>query len=421
MTWSGVYHEKSLPYLTAGLAGIGGLVKRYNEDFQVEEIPLYPSCGEGTHVYFSIEKSGMTTPAAIERIARALGRPPRDIGYAGLKDAHGVTRQQLSLEHVDPERVLALRWDRLRVLGASRHTNKLKLGHLAGNRFKLRIRDLPGSLGAARDRSETIMSELARRGVPNYFGAQRFGARGDNALIGRSALLGDFAEALAWMLGRPGALDHGEVYRARELFDAGDYEGASSAWPGGFRDQSRVCRTMARSGGNAQKGWRAVPAHLRRLFLSALQSALFNEVLARRIATLDHIEIGDMAWKHANGACFRVEDAELESPRCTSMEISATGPLFGKRMTPAEAHPGEIEARVLADAELRLEQMRQPPPGDPMDGARRPLRVPLRESSTETGDDDRGAFLQLQFELPAGAYATIVTREVCKSARENDA
>src|ERR1043166_8776551 len=104
-----------LPYLTADLPGIGGEIKRYDEDFIVEELPLYAPSGSGTHVYFAIEKRGLPTLAAIQHIARALGRQPRDIGYAGMKDAHGVTRQMLSVEHVDNNQVESLALSRIKV------------------------------------------------------------------------------------------------------------------------------------------------------------------------------------------------------------------------------------------------------------------------------------------------------------------
>ncbi|MCO6436044.1 MAG: tRNA pseudouridine(13) synthase TruD [Phycisphaerae bacterium] len=409
------YDENELPFLTAELPGIGGRTKRFNEDFLVEEIPLYLASGEGTHVYFTIEKGGMTTPAAIERIARALGRHPREIGYAGLKDAHGVTRQQLSLEHIDPDRVRKLGWDRLRVLDVARHTNKLKLGHLSGNRFDLRVREFAGSQSEADASAQAILSELTRRGVPNYFGAQRFGARGDNALIGRAAIIGDLAEAIGWVVGRPGPEDRGDVRVARELYDAGDFDSAARTWPNAFRDQIRICRTLVRRAGDYRGAWKSIPANLRRLFLSALQSALFNRVLAQRIFELDRLEAGDMAWKHANGACFRVIDPAQEQPRCVALEISPTGPLFGKRMTPTEGKAGEMESAVLSEAGLDVEQMRHPPPGDSMDGARRPLRVPMKNVQSNTGSDDRGPYVQVRFELPPGAYATVVTRELCKS------
>ena len=90
-----------LPRLLTGFQRPPGVIKDDYEDFVVEEVPLYEPCGDGTHVYFRIEKTGLPTMQAVHEIGRALGRPVRDIGYAGLKDARAVTRQMLSVEHVD--------------------------------------------------------------------------------------------------------------------------------------------------------------------------------------------------------------------------------------------------------------------------------------------------------------------------------
>ncbi len=406
------YNETALPLLTADLAGIGGAIKQYDEDFIVEEAPLYAACGQGTHTYFLIEKRGLATLPAISHIARTLGRQARDIGYAGLKDAHGVTRQWLSIEHVPPERVAALTLARIAILSVNRHTNKLKLGHLAGNRFVIKIREaITQPLEAAR----AVLTVLGQRGVPNYFGPQRFGARGDNAQVGLAVLRGDFSEAIALMAGRPGPRDHGPARRARELFDAGDFATAAETWPRGvFAQQSRICRAMASSGGDARKAWKAVDHTLRRLFVSALQSELFNHVLGRRIDGLDRVEAGDIAYKHVNGACFRVEDAAREQPRCETFEISPTGPLFGRRMTDAGGAPGELEKGVLAETGLQKDDIYLSGAGK-LTGSRRPLRVPLKDWWVDSGADDHGPYCEVKFFLPAGAYATSVLREVCKS------
>ncbi len=404
--------QQSLPYLTADLPGVGGVIKQHDEDFVVEEVPLYEAGGEGTHVYFMIEKRGLPTLAAISHIARALGRAPHEIGYAGLKDAHGVTRQWLSLEHESPERIESLSLGRVSVLRLSRHRNKIKLGHLAGNQFAIKIREvMPG----AKRQADAVLSVLSKRGLPNSFGSQRFGLRGDNAEIGRFVLIGDYAAALALMLGRPGPSDRGPAKRARELFDAGDFEAAADAWPrGAFSQQARICRAMAKSGGNAKKAFGVVDRTLQRLMVSAFQSGLFNRVVARRMADIDRVMVGDLAWKHANGACFRVEDADVEQARCATFEISPTGPVFGRRMTEATGEPGRIEADVLAEAGLTRDGLGARHIGK-LDGARRPLRVPIIDGKTKEGSDDFGHYLAVSFFLPAGAYATNVIREISKA------
>src|SRR5438270_4517497 len=124
-----------LPYLTRDIPGIGGSLKDRAEDFFVQEIPAYEPAGDGGHVFSEIQKVNLTTFDAINQIASALGISSRDIGYAGLKDARAVTRQLISIWGVTPERVAELKLPGIEIRWAIRHGNKLRLGHLAGNRF----------------------------------------------------------------------------------------------------------------------------------------------------------------------------------------------------------------------------------------------------------------------------------------------
>ncbi|HEX5774206.1 MAG TPA: tRNA pseudouridine(13) synthase TruD, partial [Geomobilimonas sp.] len=109
-------------YLTANIPGTGGIIKESPEDFQVTELPLYLPCGTGEHTYAEIEKRGVPTLDALRRIARALEVSDRDLGYAGMKDARGITRQTVSIPRVDPQRVLDLELPGIKVLTAMRHT-----------------------------------------------------------------------------------------------------------------------------------------------------------------------------------------------------------------------------------------------------------------------------------------------------------
>jgi tRNA pseudouridine13 synthase len=127
-------------YLTAEVPGTGGAIKGSPEDFLVEEIPAYQPGGQGEHCYALVEKRGITTLEALRRISKALGVQERDLGYAGMKDAVGVTRQTISIPRVAPETVLALQIPAVSVLSAVLHGNKLRLGHLKGNRFRIRVR-----------------------------------------------------------------------------------------------------------------------------------------------------------------------------------------------------------------------------------------------------------------------------------------
>jgi len=404
----------SLPFLTADIAGIGGVIKTRPEDFFVEELPLYEASGSGTHVYVQIEKKGLGTREALDRIARALNVVRRDIGVAGLKDAHAVARQWISIEHIEPQRVEQLSVPDVRVLQTTRHTNKLKPGHLRGNRFVIRLRKLAVPLPQATQTGQEVLSILGRRGVPNYFGPQRFGNHHDNHLLGKAVVQNNAAVFADLFLGHPRQeVDSPAVFQARRLYDEGRYEEAARAWPGSFFDQRRALRALAVGKGNKKKVYYTVDKHLKSLFISAYQSDLFNRVLAARMPDIDKMRLGDMAYKHINGACFRVEQPEVEQPRCDSFEISPTGPLLGERTTRLTGPAGEIENPILDGENLSDMDMRQMKHFGSR-GGRRPLRFQPRDAAVTSGQDDLGPYLELSFELDSGCYATALLAELTK-------
>jgi tRNA pseudouridine13 synthase len=392
-------------YLTEELPGTGGRIKVHPADFCVTEIPRYHPCGQGDHVYLYIEKQGLGSLEAAARIAQALGRPRRAVGLAGLKDAQAVTRQWMSIERADPDQAARLHLPNIRVLAVSRHRNRLKIGHLAGNRFEVRIR---GCRPRARPVAERVLAVLSRRGMPNWFDRQRFGTRGDNHLLGRALVLGQAQEFCDRLLGRPSSVDSPRLAYARGAYDAGDFQEAKQRFTG-HPDHLRVLMTLVRTK-DPQRAMRALPKPLTRLLVSAFQSDLFNAVLERRLTEIDRVEAGDMAYIHGRGAVFLVERPEDEAPRAERFEISPTGPIVGHRVTLAEGRPGEIERAVLqekgiapADFEcvkaLRLR------------GDRRPLRVPISGLEVRPVGDD----LVVCFSLPSGAYATVLLAEITKT------
>lgn len=397
-----------LPRVLGDFVPVPGLIKTDYADFTVEEIPLYPADGVGTHTYFLVEKAGLSTPQAVHDIARALNVRRHEIGFAGLKDARAVTRQWMSVEHVAPERVAALDIPRLRVLETTRHHNKIRLGHLRGNAFTIRIRQTQTDRVAA---LQDALSVLARRGVPNYFGVQRFGYRGDTWQIGRAILRGEIDEAVDLILGRPGPDEHGDTRRARILYEQGQYLQAAHAWPRLFHTERRALKLLARADGKRRRAFAAVDKTTRMFYVSAYQSHLFNQVLAARLPSgLDRLWPGDLAWLHASGAVFRVEDATLEQPRADAFDISPTGPLFGCRMTEPTGPAGELEARVLEHEGVAVSAFR----GGALrvNGGRRPLRFRPEDARLALGADARGAYLELRFMLPRGCYATALLREL---------
>ena len=309
--------ELQLPYLTASNAGVGGVIRAQPEDFRVEERPLYLPCGQGEHLYVRVTKRGLSTPDMVKQFASALGVKAKCIGVAGLKDARAVTTQMVSVQGVRAEALsrLSLNERVLAVEILGHHRNRLRTGHHAGNRFRLVIHAVNAE---ARTSVPRVLEELARRGVPNYFGPQRQGRSGLNYETGAALL----------------------------------------------RDAQRRARI-----GRTQRIW----------FLNAYQSHIFNRLLAARIDRLDRVLVGDWAMKHVNGACFQVEDADSEQRRADAFEISPTGLLFGSRASWASGEPGDIERAIVAELNETPESLKQAAVECGFRGERRPLRVRLEE------------------------------------------
>ncbi len=394
----------NLPYLTANQPGIGGRLKLIPEDFCVEEVPLYLPSGQGQHTYVTIEKQGLSTYAAIRMIARALNIQSGAIGYAGLKDARAITRQTFSIYNVTEAAVAALELPNIKILSVSRHTNKLKIGHLAGNRFVIRVRQVtPDSLPVA----EAILVTLSEKGVPNFFGEQRFGNRNNTHLLGEMLIRKNASEFVAEYLGRPQPHEVLHIQAARQLVDENRWNEALAQWPDTLPDERQVLAAVMGEG-QAEAAFRALDKKLKSFFVSAFQSQLFNELLAERLNSLDQLQEGDVAYIHGKGAAFVVEDVAAEQPRADRFEISPSGPLFGPKMLLAQGEPGRREEALLAERGLILDDFKIP--GLKMRGARRPYRFNLNEAKAWWDDG-----LMVSFELQPGAYATTVMAEIMKN------
>jgi tRNA pseudouridine13 synthase len=398
-------------YLTEELPGTGGTIKEAPGDFLVTEIPLYLPCGEGEHTYVEIEKTGITTLEAIRRLARFVNIPEKDVGYAGMKDAGGITRQMISIPRIAPESILNADISGMRVLSAVRHRNKLKLGHLAGNRFRIKIcNPAENSLGSA----QSILEVLRRRGVPNYFGPQRYGAQGNYPAVGRAILAGDYEGAIDAIMGSPDSVQDERWKEAIASYQRGDLAGSLDSLPAFCHTERDILLRLVKHPQAFEKAMYAINPRLRKLYLSAYQSFLFDRVLEERLAELDRLMDGDLAYKHANGACFLVVDAGAEAERAEHFEISPSGPMFGCKMKLPLGRPLELEESVLKEERLTLDRF-DLPGGLRMEGERRPLRIQLGEPVASMDDSS----LVLEFSLPRGTYATSVLREIIKNSDGN--
>ncbi len=406
VTWSGIGGAHLTErYVTDDLPGIGGTIKEQVEDFRVEELPLYPPSGKGEHTFFEIRKTGVSTFQALRVIAQALGVPPNHIGYAGLKDARATTYQVLSVHGVPPEVVTALDLSNIDVVWAKRHNSKLKIGHLRGNHFTIRIR---GVARSALVPCQAILDVLVQRGVPNRYGSQRFGQRGNSAQLGKAVVRRDARGFVKSFLGVPHRGESEAVQAARSRFDADQWEEALRLLPYSMADERRTLCALIRTRGDYDRAYAAVPKRFKVFLLSAYQSALFNQVLDSRLQTLDRVHAGDLAIKHPGRSVFRVEDEIAEQPRAARFEISPTGPIFGYKMIQPLGQQGDLEADILAAEGLTLEDFRADG-GIKVKGQRRALRFKIHDP--ELWYDDG---LMLRFWLLPGCYATVLLNEITK-------
>jgi tRNA pseudouridine13 synthase len=334
--------------LTAALPGIGGRIKHVPEDFEVEEIPAYEPCGQGDFLYLWVEKRGMGAEYFVRQVARRLEIAPGEVGTAGLKDRHAVTRQMVSVPGSVEDRLDRLNGDGVTLLRVSRHSNKLKPGHLHGNHFRILIRDADPAAG---ERLPPILDQLRQKGLPNYYGPQRFGRDGETLRLGLALL------------------------------------------------RSEQPPTKARS------------PFLRKLALSAAQSALFNECLGRRLSDglLRRVLPGDVMAKWPFGGLFVAEDLPREQVRFDAHEIVSAGPIFGRKTFAAQGEAAEREEAVLRDAGLTRTSFHGF--GKLVQGTRRHNLIYLDDLKAD--HDPEG--MRLRFTLPAGSYATILLREVMKT------
>ena len=324
-----------------GIPPLKAQLRSTPEDFVVEEILGYDAEGSGEHALLWVEKRGANTDWVARELAKFAGVSQVAVGYAGMKDRHAVTRQTFSVQLAgkpDPD------WStfphaEVKVLAATRHSRKLKRGALRGNRFVLVLREVQGD----REAAEQVMTQIAARGVPNYFGEQRFGREGGN------------------------------VAQARAMF-AG----------------------------------RRVERDKRSFLLSAARSQIFNDVLAARVerAVWDTPLDGEIWSLAGSRSWFGPEPFnDVLAERLARADIHPSGPLWGQGEPPTQGDAGALEREIGAansDLAAGLASAR-------MDQERRPLRLMPKDLKWRWLDD---AALELSFELPAGAYATVVVREL---------
>jgi tRNA pseudouridine13 synthase len=412
--------DLGLDWYATDSSGTGGVLKDRDEDFRVTERTDFPYGDEGKHAVVRVTLRGYETHEFARDLSDALGASRKRVSWAGTKDRNAVTEQVFTVAEVNREELedLSINGATIEFLGRSHQS--ISLGDLVGNDFRVCVRntDAPENADEVTDEVEGF------GGVPNLFGSQRFGSRRPvTHLVGERILEDDFAGAVDAYLLNSSEYEPSRTREARErLADERDYGAAVEYFPGHLGYERALLNALA-GGKEPRDVLGALPHNLRRMFVNAVQSRVFNLVLRRRYEDGDRFDRaypGDVVCFVERHDGVRVPDTS-DTQRVTASNVDAvnrhvergrafvTAPLVGAETEFAEGKQGERERRVLESVELT--------PNDfdrddeyASDGTRRAVLADPDLKHERNGDD-----VFFEFFLPRGSYATVVLREFTKS------
>ncbi len=337
-------------------------------DFVVDEIPLYDWAGEGGHLILRVRKKGLTTWEMVKIFSKYLGIRQREIGYAGLKDKHAMTMQFISLPAKHETVLSAFVHPNIKILSATRHTNKLRIGHLKGNRFSLQFKKV---LGIQQAKLDSVLDWIEVNGMPNYFGVQRFGMHGDNWQEGQAIVEGKRRE---------------RDRRTRAFLISAYQSKLFNDWLSRRIEISRLLESFGESEVEQVAG---------------LASGTLSGT--KRQQHFFKILSGDVMMHYPYGRIFHAENTAEEAVKFSAHDRAPTGLIPGQKVLHAERTARHIESAFDA------------PIGET--GSRRYAWVWPREITRKYLPEK--AHYELGFFLPKGAYATeLVT--VLRGIRRSD-
>ena len=329
--------------------------KQSKDDFIVTEVPLYQFSGEGEHIVIKIRKKDLTTWSALEIIASDFGCKSRDIGYAGLKDKNAMTIQYFSIHKKFEEKIDNFEHPKIKILEKTYHNNKIKIGHLKGNKFFIRLKRVSP---VHKSKIESALEQIATFGIPNYFGFQRFGNDGDNYLKGKDIIDKKLKE---------------KNRKLKQMYINAYQSYLFNAWLSKRIEVSKLINNFkadeistkidldAKSIKNIQK---------QKHPFKILQGDIFNH--------------------YPYGKLFYVEDIEEESDKFYNRDRVPTGLLAGTKTKIALDDALKFETEFIKETQEN--------------GARRFAWI--FPTNIESEYKEEKAWFELNFELPKGSYAT---------------
>lgn len=335
--------------------------KQSPRDFVVDEIPLYEFSGDGEHLVLHVRKKNLTTPEMIGKIARFLGIKNKEIGYAGLKDKNAMTKQYISLHKKYEEALDSFNVDGIKIISKTYHNNKIRVGHLKGNRFYIRLKKVNPTSAKKLDEA---LKNIDRYGMPNFFGYQRFGNDGNNHILGEKVAKNEVKQR------NP---------RVKKLLINAYQSHLFNLWLSRRLEINSLVRSF--SADELETLLNLPKSEIEKLKKQKHPFKLFD---------------GDLMEHYPYGKLFEFSEDDLE--RFYSRDISVTGLLCGKKVKLSSGFARDIEKdyddNIVAD------------------GARRyawvyPTDIEGRFNQIE-------AQYELNFTLPKGSYATVLVEELAK-------
>ncbi len=406
-------------------SGIGGRLRRFPEDFRVEEILTNGSkaliqppdgphlAGRGRYLICILVKRNIDTFLALRAVAKRLAISQERIQIAGIKDARALTAQHISIGRMLPEELVGFEPNGVWLYPLAFSNEKVSASLIYGNRFHITIRAIRHTSSKTADLVTSAYNELLQlAGCPNFFGHQRFGTvRPITHVVGKHILRGQWEEAAMTYLAKPSPYEHPESRQARELlWNNQNYSDALRNYPPKLVYERQMLKHLARQPGDFTGAFNRLPKKLLQLFVQAYQSYLFNRFLSQRIKN-------GLPLKKARQGEYKLK---VNGDYCLAL------PLIGFRQSQSSGEQGEIESQIVQGENVTPNDFRISDKRElSSSGGLRAALTPVLDFTTEslgvgkTNLDRMG--IALAFTLLKGSYATIILREFMKPRDPIDA
>lgn len=385
-----------LEHFITSTKGIDGKLRTIAEDFFVEEISCIENFSHEVknfqaleYTHFTLEKKNWNTVDAVKAIARAMGVSHKRFGYAGTKDRRALTRQRIAAWKIEPEQLADVKIKDIALFDFKKCSKRISLGNSLGNKFRITIRNLDFGEKELREIISETARQLNERGIPNYFGYQRFGIiRPNTHIVGKEIVRGNLEGAVMAYLANPFETEKKDAYEARKFVqETKDFRKALQNFPVRLNYERSMLDALAKNPRDYAGALRRLPKKLRWMLAHGYQSYLFNKILSKMIEE----EIGIKGKKI---------------------------PLFGYKSSFSEGRQGEIEREIIEGENVALENFKIPSmPELSSEGLLRDACIEANPSFEIRGDEINEGKLKstVEFTLPKGSYATVVLREFMKT------